>query len=271
MIKLDGNIIEQNTYPDGSLLLKIDLHECDILNPVVIEWYFENNSELWTLYALTRHIQSKGFKVELYMPYCTNSRQDRVKNYQDVFTLKWFSEIINSLNFVKVTVLDMHSDVGLALINNIECLQTEDIIKNIINSLPEKEIILYYPDLGCEKRMSSLLKDYKHITGNKKRNWETGKIEGLEVITNGIDLNDKTVLMIDDIISYGGSLYYSTLKLKELGVKNIFAWASHVENSILDEEKGTLIKLLEDGTVERLFTTNSLFTGEHEKIEVIEL
>ena len=71
--------------------------------------------------------------------------------------------------------------------------------------------------------------------------------------------------MFDDIISYGGSMYYGALKLKELGVDKIYAYASHTENSILDKEKGTLIKLLE----ERLFTTSSLFTGKHEKITVL--
>ena len=79
------------------------------------------------------------------------------------------------------------------------------------------------------------------------------------------------VLMVDDIIAYGGSLYYSAKELKRIGANNIYAYATHTENSILDPEKGTLIKLLEDGTVKRLFTTDSLFTGEHDKIEVMEV
>lgn len=45
----------------------------------------------------------------------------------------------------------------------------------------------------------------------------------------------------------------------------------HTENSILDDEKGTLIKLLEDNTVERLYTTGSLFAGKHDKITVLEV
>ena len=39
----------------------------------------------------------------------------------------------------------------------------------------------------------------------------------------------------------------------------------------LDKEKGTLIKSLENNTVNRLFTTNSLFNGSHEKITVMEV
>lgn len=77
--------------------------------------------------------------------------------------------------------------------------------------------------------------------------------------------------MIDDIIAYGGSLYYSAQELKRHGVKKIYAYATHTENSILDREKGTLIKSLVDHTVERLFTTGSLFIGEHDKITVLEV
>ena len=77
--------------------------------------------------------------------------------------------------------------------------------------------------------------------------------------------------MIDDIISYGGSLFHSAKTLKDLGVGKIYAYATHTENSVLDKEKGTLIKSLEDGTVERLFTTNSLFRGKHDKITCVEV
>ena len=66
-------------------------------------------------------------------------------------------------------------------------------------------------------------------------------------------------------------MYYSALKLKELGAKDIYAYATHTELSVLDENKGTLIKLLNDGTVKKLFTTDSIYNGNHKKIEVVDL
>jgi ribose-phosphate pyrophosphokinase len=77
--------------------------------------------------------------------------------------------------------------------------------------------------------------------------------------------------MIDDIISYGGTFYYSANKLKEEGFGKIYAYSTHTENEMLNEEKGTFIKSLNDGTVERLFTTNSIFNKEHNKIETIKI
>lgn len=271
MLKLNGKIVELNHFPDGTLRMDIDVFEpSDYREFYRINWKFENNEELVGLIYLVKHIRrfTKNSPIILYMNYIPNARMDRVKNNNDVFTLKYFSEIINSLNFNDVVVCDPHSSVSEALINNIRISSIEPLITSILKRIGE-DIIIYFPDNGAAKKYEDLFKGFKTVYGIKHRDWRTGQIQGLEVITNGIDLEGKTVLMWDDIVSYGGSMYYGALKLKELGVNKIYAYVTHTENSILDKEKGKLIKLLEDGTVEKLFTTDSLFTGEHEKITVL--
>lgn len=178
----------------------------------------------------------------------------------------------NWLRFDVVRVLDVHSNVGAALLNNVLVCTPEKYLKEVIDQIDETvPLVLYFPDAGAAKRYSGLLPGMKYCYGEKKRDWETGKILGLAIKTNGIDLQKQTILMVDDIIAYGGSLYYSAKELKRMGADTIYAYATHTENSILDKEKGTLIKLLEDNTVERLFTTGSLFIGEHDKITVLEV
>ena len=170
-------------------------------------------------------------------------------------------------------ILDPHSNVVSALINR--CWQSD--VRSFVNytiadiEKYNSEVVLYFPDFGATKRYADLFPKHKYCYGEKKRDWKTGKIQGLEIKNNDIDLKDKTILMIDDIISYGGSLYYSAKSLTECGVGKIYAYATHTEKSVLDKDKGTLIKLLEDGTVTRLYTTDSLFTGNHEKITVMEV
>jgi ribose-phosphate pyrophosphokinase len=111
--------------------------------------------------------------------------------------------------------------------------------------------------------------------GKKVRDWKTGQILGLEIYNkNDEKISEKEIkgrvfLMVDDIISYGGSMAYGADKLKELGASHIYAYASHVENSILDTEKGTLIKRLNDNVVDKVYTTNSLYTGNNDKIKII--
>ncbi len=53
------------------------------------------------------------------------------------------------------------------------------------------------------------------------------------------------VIIVDDIISYGGSIYYNLVELKKLGLTNYCLVVSHMEyNSFLDETKGKLNKMI---------------------------
>ena len=277
MIRVSGEIVKINKFPDGTPRINLDVEnikedEYDGRPCILIDWFYENNDEMFYLMLIKKHLERHLTNVDyyLFMPYIPNARMDRVKNDDEVFTLKYFCDFINSLNFSRVYVLDAHSDVSTALLNNCENYNPRDYIKDAIRKISD-DIVLYFPDAGAAKRYSDLFPEIMYCYGEKKRDWKSGKILGLGIRSNGIDLNGKTVLMIDDIIAYGGSLFYSANALKEAGVDKIYAYATHTENSILDREKGTLIKSLENNTVERLFTTNSLFSGKHDKITVLEV
>lgn len=277
MIRVSGEIVKINKFPDGTPRINLDVEnikedEYDGRPCILIDWFYENNDEMFYLMLIKKHLERHLTNVDyyLFMPYIPNARMDRVKNDDEVFTLKYFCDFINSLNFSRVYVLDAHSDVSTALLNNCENDSPRDYIKDAIRQISD-DIVLYFPDAGAAKRYSDLFPEIMYCYGEKKRDWKSGKILGLDIRSNGIDLNGKTVLMIDDIIAYGGSLFYSANALKEVGVDKIYAYATHTENSILDREKGTLIKSLENNTVERLFTTNSLFSGKHDKITVLEV
>ena len=277
MIRVSGEIVKINKFPDGTPRINLDVEnikedEYDGRPCILIDWFYKNNDEMFYLMLIKKHLERHLTNVDyyLFMPYIPNARMDRVKNDDEVFTLKYFCDFINSLNFSRVYVLDAHSDVSTALLNNCKNDNPRDYIKDAIRQISD-DIVLYFPDAGAAKRYSDLFPEIMYCYGEKKRDWKSGKILGLDIRSNGIDLNGKTVLMIDDIIAYGGSLFYSANALKEAGVDKIYAYATHTENSILDREKGTLIKSLENNTVERLFTTNSLFSGKHDKITVLEV
>lgn len=277
MIKVNDKIIKIEHYPDGTPRINLDPSAIEKTKYeksfyILIEWFYENDAELFYLLLVKKHLERFFIDVNycLYIPYVPNARMDRVKNNYEVFTLKYFAEFINSLEFSTIYTLDAHSNVSIALINNCEDENPEKFIQNVIDELPEN-IILFFPDAGAAKRYSELFPEFQYCYGEKKRDWKTGKILGLDIITNGIDLKGKPILMVDDIISFGGSLYFSTLELMDRKVGEIYAYATHTENSILNDEKGKLIKLLENNTVKRLYTTNSLFTGQHEKITVMEV
>ena len=260
MIKLNEQIIEQNHFPDGTPLLKV-LSKYSYNFSNVIRWHYESNEELITLIFLVKHLHGLGInKIDLSMPYLPNARQDRIKNPEDVFTLKYFAEVINSLNFRNVQMMDVHSNVGVALINcGISCFPYLPIRAAKSKCKPD---MVFFPDEGAMKRYSAEVK-MPYAFGIKNRDWETGEIKSLEV--HGEDVKDKKILIIDDICSRGGTFYHSAKRLKELGAKEIYLYITHCENTILEGE------LLTSGLIEKVYTTNSIFTKEHEKIEVFEI
>lgn len=265
MIKLNDAPIKINKFPDGTLFIK---QVCDRTKTQIIDWRFENNEELIALTFLTNHLRDKGAEhIELRMCYIPNARQDRVKNPEDVFTLKYFAKMINSLEFDRVYVLDPHSSVSEALFNNLIISASgfliTDVYERVSELVGDRNTVMFYPDEGAMKRYSGMISK-PYAFGIKEREWSNGKIKGLSVFCEDI-VRGKNVLIVDDISSRGGTFYYSAKKLKELGAKRIFLFITHCENTILDGE------VLNSGLIERVYTTDSLFTAEHEMIEVINI
>ena len=285
MITINGIEIVRKTFPDGSLCL-LDLDN-SLLYPnknYEIVWLYEGDDEIFMLICIVKHLRSKMYNnvdINLTMPYVVNGRLDRTHSDNEVFTLKYFTEIINNLKFNKVVIVDPHSIVSEALIDNVCVLRPSNIISNVIDKMLclndfEREVVIYFPDDGAYKRYKDLpcFKDLKCVYGKKERDWNTGEILGIEIYDkNGCKLTNELencdVLMVDDIISYGGTLAYSADKLKAMGAAHISAYATHVEDSAINTDKGTLLKRMKSGVVDVVYTTNSLFHEEHPNFVIV--
>ena len=187
------------------------------------------------------------------MPYIPHARMDRVKSDEDVFTLKYFCEVINSLNFKVVHVRDAHSNVSLALLNNVEEMP---ITNYVLDAIFEAQAdVLFFPDEGAMKRYSGGF-DIPYAFGMKKRDWKTGQIQGLDII-NAEAVKDKNVLIVDDICSRGGTFYHSAKALKAAGAKSVSLYVTHCEKTIILGEMAST-----DGLVDHVYTTKSIFPEE---------
>jgi ribose-phosphate pyrophosphokinase len=263
MIKVGNVEVKAGQFPDHSLLVKFNPYdedfECD-RGAIKFEWYYENDAELFTLICLKRHIDQHYSKGSvLLLPYIPHARMDRTKNDEDVFTLKYFCEVINSLHFEIVWVRDAHSNVSLALLNNVQQEPIEYFIATALSKSGADAV--FFPDEGAMKRYSGMLA-IPYAFGMKCRDWETGKIIGYDIVHSD-NIDGKNVIIIDDICSRGGTFYHASKALKEAGAKNISLYVTHCENTIHQGE------LLTSGLIEKVYTTNSIFTEEHDKIEVI--
>lgn len=269
-----GYDIEQKHFPDGTLNLNGNAYPAHI---DTIHWHYENDSELFTLICLRMKYENDD--VELVMPYIPHARMDRVKDGDDVFTLKYFAKIINSLKFSKVSVFDPHSNVSLALIDNIKvywpehhifdtthhiAFLEEDDVNHEAYAKTMDNLTFFYPDEGAMKRYSSIFQ-HSYAFGIKKRDWKTGQIQGLSIVNEDL-VKDKNILIIDDICSKGGTFYHSAKALKEAGAKNIYLYISHCEKSVFDGD------MYKSGLIKQIFTVHPQFDKhiKYDKITVIE-
>lgn len=231
-------------FPDGTLDLseKLSSFIIEVSNNerIYFDWVYEDDSELFTLYCLKKHFDTNFPHIDyyLFMPYVPNGRMDRTELPRDVFTLKYFCEIINSLNFKRVYIKDPHSDVTPALLNNCKIMSNYKDFSAIYFSFPdhdkinEKDVILYYPDAGSAKKYSKTTSGCPYTYGNKIRNWKTHRITSCSIVEPE-KVKDKTVIIIDDICSYGGTINKSAEMLLKAGASAVYAYVTFAEAAIL--------------------------------------
>lgn len=265
----------------GNKELRLDIPK-DILtklnNDYNVEVRYKDSSTFIKLLLLDSVLEKTNYKFNYVFWYLPYSRMDRIKDPGTAFSLKIIAELINNLKSKrKIYTLDSHSDVSLALINNIEDINSRfSFAEKILSSRPGMKAakILVFPDSGARKRFgdNKFLNTFNSIiVCEKNRDFNTGKI--LNVIAK-IEKSDdminysipKEVYIIDDICSYGGTFIAVKKAVKELLKKSKFEFnliVTHTEDVI---EKGEVLKEYNE-----VFTTDSLITIEHPKINILNL
>lgn len=264
MIKVNGTEVKVGNFPDNSLYVSLEV----VCDKAMLEWKYESDEELFILICVTKHLRriNKNVKLELFTVYYPHARMDRVKNNSDCFTLKYFTEIINYLNFERVYVLDPHSDISVALIDRVEVIRPLEYINKALREISEidDETVVCFPDEGSMKRYKDLIK-IPYVFCIKERDWKTGEIKNTLLVGDTNIINNRNVLIIDDICSKGTTFLFTEKELRKYNPKNVYLYVTHCENTIF---KG---KLLEEKIFEKIFTTDSIFKAENNMIEVFKI
>jgi len=208
--------------------------------------------------ALDREFPS--YKKMLHMPYVPYARQDRVMVTGESLSIKVFANIINALNFTRVSTLDNHSDVATALIDRCENHSVLEVIKqtNLDYRLnqPDTNYVLVSPDAGAMKKTLKVAQHYgglKIIKCDKERDTSNGKILSTSFHSPhfGTTLEGMRLLIVDDICD-GGMTFIKIAEMltKRCGPDSIELLVSHGIFS-----KG-LQPLLDSG-ISHIYTTDS--------------
>lgn len=185
----------------------------------------------------------------LIIPYFPAARQDRVMVKGEPLSVKIYADIINNLCFKKVVILDAHSEVTPALLNNCEAISNHRFIEKVIREIGTNATLIS-PDGGALKKIykvSEFLGGAEVVECSKSRDVKTGKLTGFKVYVN--DLEGKDCLIVDDISDGGGTFIGLAEELKNKNSGKLYLAVTHgIFSKGFDELAKSFI---------HIFTTNS--------------
>ena len=201
-------------------------------------------------------------RIKAIIPYFPAARQDRVMIPGEPLSVKVYADIINALQLDEIQVLDPHSEVTPALLNNCTVIPNYHFIEEVIQKIGN-EVLLISPDGGALKKIykvSEYLGGVEVVECSKSRDVKTGKLSGFKVYSDNLD--GKDCLIVDDICDGGGTFIGLAEELKSKNVGNLYLAVSH----------GIFNKGFESLSVfQKIFTTNSFKDIVNDKVEVLPL
>jgi ribose-phosphate pyrophosphokinase len=207
-------------FPDGQQT--VDITSTYITsNQVQLRSRMNDFKDLELIICATQALKNLGVTdIELYVPYFMGGRSDRLFQNGGVNYLKQvIGPIINSQGYSKVYVMDPHSDVLEAVINNFAKYTNFRLVKFALEQIDNKDgaqdrVCLVSPDAGAFKKIFDVAKEFgiqNIITANKVRDLKTGNIIRTEIPT--LDQHrDLKYVILDDICD-GGRTFVELAKV----------------------------------------------------------
>jgi len=164
------------------------------------------------------------------------------------------ARMIQAAGAKKVVTVDIHSKIAL---NHFK------IPKENVSAIPElakyfkkmklKNALVVSPDMGGSlraKKFASLL-NIDFIALKKSRNRNTGKVQ---IHSSKADVRGKDLILVDDIISTGGSIIKAAQFLKRQKCKRLFVACTHglfVEDAEKKIKKAGVSQIISTNTIPR--------------------
>lgn len=186
---------------------------------------FNNVGQLCMAADALKRMEAKLDK--LVIPYFPAARQDRVMQPGEPLSVKVYADIINNLGFAKVVLVDAHSDVAPALLNNCIVVPNHGFIKKVVDSIGNN-VILISPDGGALKKIykvSEFLGGASVVECSKHRDTKTGLLAGFKVYAD--DLAGADCLIVDDICDGGGTFIGLAVELKNKNAGKLYLAVTH--------------------------------------------
>ena len=252
---------ETKIFPDGESKVTLQKIPKKSVILVVQSTYPPVDTNLLQTLSIISQVRKVSSRTFAIMPYMGYARQDKQFLNGEVITMSAVAKMLQSVGAKKVIVVDIHSNIAL---NHFK-IPTENVsaipeLAKYFKKLNLKNPLVVSPDMGGysrSKKFASLLKT-DFIVLKKHRDRKTGRVS---IQTAKVDVQGKDLILVDDIISTGGSIIKAAQFLKKQKCKRVFVACTH---GLLVE--GAEKKIRKAG-VSRIISTNTI-PGNTSKVDV---
>ena len=255
---------ERIRYPDGQISAKwvAEKHELPWGNYDSIKIRINSYEDLFYVRAIADILARHNIKdTKLFIPCMFVQRSDRrFVNFQS-FDLKLITDIINECNFDEVEILDPHSDVTMALIENSVKRSSFEYVEKSIKDIMEKQLLndgymtdllLVSPDAGAYKKVFEYGEKLNlPVVGAMKHRDKEGNVN----LLFSHNVAGKDCFIVDDLCDGGYTFITLGKRLKEMGARKVYLYVSH---GLFSKGFETLTAV-----IDHIYCTNSI-RDEHE-------
>jgi ribose-phosphate pyrophosphokinase len=171
--------------------------------------------------------------VTAVVPYLCYARKDRRSKPRDPVTTRYVARLFEAVETDRVVTLDVHN---LAAFENafrcrIDHLEAQGLfVDYFAPQVGSEEVVVVSPDVGGVKRAEQFRQLLSQRLGREpgsaflEKYRSAGVLSGEAVVGS---IGGKTAIIIDDLISTGGTILRAARACREKGATRVFAAASH--------------------------------------------
>jgi ribose-phosphate pyrophosphokinase len=197
------------------------------------------------------------------IPYLGYARQDRAFLDGEVVSISLVAKLFESVGLKHIITVDIHSELAMSYFGSIQNISSVPLLADYASKMRLHDPIAVSPDAGGTNRAKEFARhldiDDDVLVLKKSRHRVTGDVTVEEILD--IDISKRDAIVIDDIISSGGSLIKAAEVLNKKGVGKIYAMCAH---ALLINDAAQKIK---SAGVEDIVSTNSV-PSQYSKVDL---
>ncbi len=215
-------------FPDGETRIKFSEKVDGSKALLVQSTHPPTDKHYMQLFMIAHYLSQEGARVHAVIPYLGYARQDKAFTSGEVVSLGVVSHMLRSVGVRRVTTVDIHSAEGMSLFS--VPIYSVSAIPNLVQYIKRNmnlvNPIVVAPDFGSSKRTEAFaaLSGARYIQFAKMRDRTTGEVK---VEEKDLEVRQSDVIIVDDMISTGGTVKAATEKLKKAGARKVVVACVH--------------------------------------------